>query len=46
MKAFINLLVVTDAYDGPLQVEDAVLALIEEDMVMKVIWSKSKEAKE
>ena len=45
MKAFINLLIKTDVYSTVEDIEDAVLALFEEEAEsLKVIWSKSSEA--
>lgn len=43
MKAFINLLIETDAYESPERLLDNILALCEEDE-LKVIWFKAKEA--
>ncbi len=48
MKAFINLLILTNEYNTAEEVEDALLALLEENETegFKVIWSKSREAKD
>lgn len=43
MKAFINLLIETDAYDDPEMLEDAIVHLAEQEG-LNVKWSKSKEA--
>jgi len=45
MKAFITLLIQSDVYSDAEQFEDAILHLCEEEG-LKVIWSKSNEAKE
>jgi len=45
MKAWINLLIRTDAYDDPERLEDLIVHLAEEES-LKVLWSKSSEAKE
>ena len=42
MKAFINLLIVTDAYDDPDILLDNIVLLCEQDL-LEVIWFKAKE---
>lgn len=44
MKAFVNILIKTDAYDNPEELLENVIALCEQDG-LKVVWSKAKEAK-
>lgn len=46
MKAFINLLVSSENYDTPDQIEDIVLAVLEQEQDFKVLWHKSSEAKD
>lgn len=47
MKAFVNLLIQSDAYSDPEEIADAVLAYIEESSLdLKVLWHKSSEVKD
>ena len=47
MKAFVNLLIQSDAYSDPEEIADAVLAYIEESALdLNVIWHKASEAKD
>ena len=45
MKAFLNLLIISDAYDDADALEDAVLAALEAEG-FKIPWHKSKEAED
>lgn len=47
MKVFVNLLIQSDAYSDPEEIEDAVLSYLEESSLdLKVIWHKVSEAKD
>ena len=45
MKAFVNLLIDTDAYDDPEKLADAVIAECEEEGI-KVIWHAAREGRD